>query len=66
MSTDTARAGAARGHGVDDREGLEEGVDEVDHDQEEGLKVERRSASSIGCGGPPNDVVDPNELLIAL
>src|SRR3546814_6052059 len=35
-------AGAALGHGVDDAEGVEEGVDEVDDDEEEGGRREQR------------------------
>jgi hypothetical protein len=39
---------------------------ELDHRQEERSKAERRSATSIGCGGTAHDVMDPNQPLITL
>jgi hypothetical protein len=39
---------------------------EGESNQDEGSKVGRRSASSIGCGGAAHDVVDPNQPLLTL
>jgi hypothetical protein len=35
-------------------------------DQNEGSKVERRSATSISCGGTAHDVMDPNQPLMTI